>query len=241
MTISTYNLSGGGDALVNTANSSMLGGETIGGGSSSGGGTGLGAIAGLVTSIIGGVTSVVGAYQYADRMKKNMEFQSVVSAFNARMSAINLELSEKTAQQYMRAGEQAQAQISLKAAKVKGAQKASQGARGVQIGVGSAAEEVATTDLMKEIDRNTINANATREAWNQRLAGVMGQTATVNYNIKSAIESASAEGINPFAAAGTSLMSSATSVASSWYSYKKKDYLSNLLNSNSLNLGGGIE
>lgn len=220
-TISSYNLSGGGDALVNTANSSMLGGETIQG--SSGGGMDLGAVAGLVNSIIGGVTSVVGAYQYADRLKKNLEFQSVVSAFNARISALNLDLSEKTAQQYLRAGEQAQMQVSLKAAKVKGAQKASQGARGVQIGVGSAAEEVATTDLMKEIDRNTINANTVREAWNQRLAGVLGQTATVNYTNAAAMQSASAESISPWAAAGTSLLKSATTVAGQWYKYKYKE------------------
>lgn len=223
-TISSYNLSGGGDAMVNTANSSMLGGETIGGGSS-GGGAGMapGAISGLVNSIIGGVTSVVGAYQYADRLKKNLEFQSVVSAFNSRMSALNLELSEKTAQQFMRAGEQAQSQISMKAAKVKGAQKASQGARGVQIGVGSAAEEIATTDLMKETDRNTINANTVREAWNQRLAGVLGQTTTVNYATQSAMLNASAESISPWAAAGTTLMKSATNVAAQWYKYKYKE------------------
>jgi hypothetical protein len=210
--------------MVNTANSSMLGGETIGGGSS-GGGAGMapGAISGLVNSIIGGVTSVVGAYQYADRLKKNLEFQSVVSAFNSRMSALNLELSEKTAQQFMRAGEQAQSQISMKAAKVKGAQKASQGARGVQIGVGSAAEEIATTDLMKETDRNTINANTVREAWNQRLAGVLGQTTTVNYATQSAMLNASAESISPWAAAGTTLMKSATNVAAQWYKYKYKE------------------
>lgn len=225
------NLSGGGDAAVNSV-SSMVGGS-----SSFTGEDALG-YAGIATGLIGAVSSVMGAYSAANSLKKNMEFQSLISAANARISALNLDLSEKTAQQYLRAGEQAQMQVSLKAAKIKGAQKAGQGARGVQIGVGSAAEEVATTDLMKQIDRNTINANAVREAWNQRLAGVMGQTQTVNYNIKSSIESVTAEGISPFAAAGTALMNSASSVASSWYSYKKKDLLSNLLNSNTTSLGG---
>jgi len=210
------NLSGGGDAAVNSV-SSMVGGS-----SSFTGADALG-YAGIATSLIGAVSSVIGAYSYAERLKKNLEFSALVSAANARISKMNLELSENTAQQYLRAGEQAQMQISLKAAKVKGAQKASQGARGVQIGVGSAAEEVATTDLMKEIDRNTINANAVREAWNQRLAGVLGQTTTVNYNIQSAMQSASAESISPWAAAGTSLLKSATNVASQWYKYKYKE------------------
>lgn len=225
------NLSGGGDAAVNSV-SSMVGGT-----SSFTGADAMG-YAGIATSLIGAVSSVMGAYSAANSLKKNMEFQAAISAANARISKMNLELSENTAQQYLRAGEQAQMQVSLKAAKVKGAQKAGQGARGVQIGVGSAAEEIATTDLMKNIDRNTINANATREAWNQRLAGVMGQTQTINYNIKSSLESASAEGINPFAAGATSLMNSATGVSSQWYTYKKKDYLSSLMNSASL---GGSE
>lgn len=225
-------LSGGGDAAVNTGATGATG--TV----SSASGTDILGYAGLATSIIGAVSSVIGAYSQVDRIKKNLEFSSLVSAANARISAMNLEASEKTAQQYLRAGEQAQMQISLKAAKIKGAQKAGQGARGVQIGVGSAAEEIATTDLMKEIDRNTINANATRAAWNQRLAGVMGQTQTINYATQSAMTAASAEGINPWASAGESLLKSSTQVASNWYSYKKKSYLSNLLSND--NLGGSF-
>ena len=86
------------------------------------------------------------------------------------------------------------------------------------LGEGSTAEEVATTDLMKEIDSNTINANTVRSAWAAR-------TQSVNYANQSLTAGVTANSINPFAAGGTNLLNGATSVASTWYRNNKLDGL----------------
>jgi hypothetical protein len=108
--------------------------------------------------------------------------------------------------------------VSLKAGKVKGAQRASQGARGIVAGEGSAAEEIATTELMKETDMLTINANATREAWAAR-------TQSVNARNEALLKETSADTLSPLMAAGTSLLNSGTAVASSWYQMKRDQQL----------------
>ena len=159
--------------------------------------------AGPIMGILGGIQTGYGAYSQARDAKGNLDFQADMATINARMA-------ERTAQSILRAGEQEQGNVGLKAGKVKSAQKARQGARGVQIGVGSAAEEVATTDLMKETDMMTINANAVRQA-------AAARTQSMNYTNESLMKGTTADSINPYMSASESLIGSATTVASSWY------------------------
>lgn len=159
--------------------------------------------AGLAMSIAGALQAGIGAFYSAQNVKDQLEFQAEMNAINARMA-------ERTAQSILLAGQKEQGRISLKAGKVKGAQRASQAARGIALGEGNAAEEIATTDLMKEMDMYTINANAVRQAWAAR-------TQSVNAANESLLQGVSAQGISPYMAAGTSLMNSGASVAASWY------------------------
>lgn len=168
--------------------------------------------AGLASSVIGAIGSGVSSFYSAQMAKENLNFQKDMAAINARMA-------ENTAQSILDQGNKLQSQVSLRAGKAVGAQKASQGARGVAIGEGSAAEEVATTNLMKEMDMMTINANAVRQAWAAR-------TQATNYGNAALMAGTSANSISPMSAAGTSLMNGATSVASSWYRNKKLGNLS---------------
>ena len=163
-------------------------------------------IFGAVAGVLGAVNSAYGAYASARSTKSALKYQAAISALNA-------EQAEKTAQSVLRAGEQAQSQVALRAGKVKAAQKVSQAARGVQIGVGSAAEEIATTDLMKEADMLTINANATRQAWAARMQAT-------NYANESLMQGTSAESLSPASAAFSSLLTSAAAVAPQWYRRK---------------------
>ena len=171
--------------------------------------------AGPIMGIIGGIQSGFGSYYSAKSTASNLQFQSDMAAINARMA-------ENTAQSILDAGNRAQSQVSMRAGKVKGSQKAGQGARGIAIGVGSAAEEVAGTDLMKEMDMMTINANATRQAWAAR-------TQAVNASNESLLKGTTAASISPFSAASTSLINSGTTVASSWYRNRKLDALADTL------------
>lgn len=158
---------------------------------------------GAIMGVAGGIQAGFGAYFSAKSTANNLEFQ-------AKMSEINARAAEVQAQSIMDQGQKAIGQVTMKAGKVVSAQKVSQASRGIAMGEGSAAEEVATTELMKEIDKYTINANAVRAAEAARMQ-------KVNYMNDSLLKNTTADTISPFSSAATSLMSSASTVASSWY------------------------
>lgn len=161
------------------------------------------ATVGLVGGIFGGISSAYGAFASARSTKNQLEFQ-------AKMSEINARQAEQQAQSIMYSAERQIGQVTLKAGKVKSSQKASMAANGIALGEGNAAETVATTDLMKEIDALTINANAVR-------AAAAARSQSVNYSNQALLSQTSSDTINPMSAGATSMINSATTVASSWY------------------------
>lgn len=118
------------------------------------------------------------------------------------------------AQQAVRAGHHEIGRLTLQAGQLKSRQRVALAGAGVDIGTGSAAEIQASSDLLKEIDVNTIASNAARSAWGYRVQGV-------NYQTEAITKKSAANAISPAMALGTSLMGSATSVASSWYQMNK--------------------
>lgn len=176
---------------------------------------------------MGAIQSAVGAYYQASSAKYQLQSQQLGFQFNQQMADINARQMENQAQWYMLQGERQIGTLTMRAGKIKSAQRASQAARGVSLGYGSTAEDVATTDLMKETDAITININATR-------AANAARTQKVNFENQSLLSGVSANNmgamaglVNPWASAGTSLLQSASSVAGTWYRDQKfKDYLS---------------
>lgn len=162
---------------------------------------------GPIMGIFGAIQGGFGAYYSAKSQKSQLEFQADMAAINARMA-------EMSAQSILQAGQKEAGAVSMRAGKVLGAQRASQAARGIQAGVGSAAEEIATTQLMKETDMLTINANATRQAWAARMQAT-------NLANESLLKGTTADSISPFASAATSLIGSGSQVASQWYNLLK--------------------
>lgn len=155
----------------------------------------------------GAASSVVGSYFSA-------RSQQLQANGAAAIADINAGQSELAAQQELRRGETAAAAASQRAGQVKGAQRAALAANGIDLGSGSAAEVLTSTDLAKENDVNMITANAVRAAWGQR------QQAT-NFENEALTKRASAKSISPFMAGATSLLGGATQVASSWYTLNK--------------------
>jgi hypothetical protein len=87
-------------------------------------------------------------------------------------------------------------------------------ANGVDLGDGSAAEVQATTDVMGELDANTVHANAVRSAWGYRTQATNSQNDAV-------MRRSAADGISPGTSAMSSLLGSAGTVAQGWYRLKK--------------------
>lgn len=163
------------------------------------------------TGLFGAVQSGFGAYFNAQSQASSLRFQASLAKINARMA-------EGTAESILQAGAYEAGRLSQKYGQVAGAQKAGFGARGIQGGVGSAAEQSASTELAKQTDMFAIDSNAVRQAWATRTQGV-------SYANEARIKSATAEGISPFVAGETSLLNSAGSVAESWYRMKMQSML----------------
>ena len=155
----------------------------------------------------GAASSAVGAYYGAQSQKQSLQFGADMADINARMS-------ESAAQATLLTGEREMQKSQLATANLKSAQRTGLAANGVDLGVGSAKNILTTTDVMGEIDANTLQANAVRSAWGQR-------TQAVNQSNQALMARASAGAVSPTSSAFTSLLTSAGSVAPGWYQYSK--------------------
>lgn len=162
---------------------------------------------GLGIQAFGAIQSTIGSYYGAKMQKSSLQSQ-------AEMQEINARIMEGQAQAELMNGQRQIAALTMQAGQLKSRQRAVLAANGVDLGVGSAAEVQASTDIMKEIDTNQINANAVRSALGMR-------TQAVNLSNDALLKRTHASSISPMMAAGTSLLGGATAVASSWYKMNK--------------------
>ena len=161
----------------------------------------------LVMQGFGAATSALGAYGAARSQKIGLRGAADIADINAN-------IAELAAQQTEEAGRREMGRVQMSTAQLKGRQRASLAANGVDLGEGSALQILTTTDVMGEIDANTVQANAVRAAWGQRIQGT-------SMSNDARMKRAQASAISPFGAAATSLLGSAGGVAKSWYEYDK--------------------
>ena len=156
---------------------------------------------------VGAATSAIGAYGQAKSQKSALGFQ-------AQMADMNAGLAERRAQIALEQGAFQAGEIERGGARTKGTQRASMGGGNIALDSGTALAIVAGTDLVTAEDAKMARVNAVREAFGHR-------TDATNQRNNAAAQRANAKGINPWGAASTSLLGSATSMASSWYAMKK--------------------
>lgn len=134
----------------------------------------------------------------------------------ARLADINAGISDNNARNIVSAGTVEESRVKLAGSQAKATQRAQLGASGVDIaGSPTALARLTGTDVITEVDANTVRANATRAAWGQRFeAGNMRRAAVA--------ARATASSISPGLVGATSLINGATAVASSWYSLSKE-------------------
>jgi hypothetical protein len=163
--------------------------------------------AGFGLQVAGMAAGVVGSFYSAKSQKLALESQAQIAEINAR-------IAELGAQSTLIQGQRQVGQISQRAGAVKSAQRASMAANGVDLGEGSAAEVLASTDILKEQDMQTAHSNALSAAWGYRTQGM-------NSTNEAATKRATSGAINPGMQAASTLLGSAGSVAQSWYAMKK--------------------
>lgn len=139
------------------------------------------------------VVGAVGAYQQSQTTKAIAENNAHTAGVQAEDA---IRRGDLEAQNQMRQSRQ-----------MVGAQRAAYSARGLDISTGTPADVIEQTDFFGQSDAATARTNARKEAWAYRTqqAGFQGE----------------ANAQNPMMAATSSLLSSAGSVASKWYSFSK--------------------
>ena len=162
-------------------------------------------IAGL--QAYGLVTQAIGSYYSSRAQKEDLDFQS-------RMAEINARLAESSAQNALLAGQREEQKAKLATANTKSTQRAAMAANGLDLGSGSPVNVLSSTDLIGEIDAQTIKTNAIASAWGYRVEGS-------NYSAQAARSKASAGAVSPFGSAATTLLGGAGQVASGWYSMNR--------------------
>lgn len=161
----------------------------------------------LALSVGSALSSVVGAYYSSAAAKDALNAQSEIAKINSRISELGAESA-------VAAGQQQSSNIATRAGQIKSSQIANLAANGVDLTSASARELLASTDIQKTMDMNTVESNAAMQAWGYRMQGTnqMGQAAAA---------SATAGGVSPWGSASASLLSGAGQVASSWYAMSK--------------------
>lgn len=151
----------------------------------------------------GMVSGAITAYGSSKAQRSSLQFQAEMGEINARMS-------ELSAKQALLAGERDEQKVRMATGQVKAGQRVALAANGIDMTSPTAQAQLATTDVLGEIDAITVQENAIRSAWGYR-------TQAVNARTEAAVARGAADGINPGAAAATSLLGGAGQVAGSWY------------------------
>ena len=158
-------------------------------------------------NVAGAVSSVMGAYYSAQFQKADLKYQE-------EMAGINANIAEIGAKAVIRRGQRAEQKSRLDTAQLKSAQRARLAANGVDLGSVSSLAILTSTDLLGEIDANTIAGNTLIEATNAR-AGVASQ------NIRASQAGTAASTISPAMSGFSTLLGAGGQVANRWYQMNK--------------------
>lgn len=169
----------------------------------------------------GVVSSAFGAYYASKAQQYAIESQASSLQYQADIAQINAELAEKEAQSALLAGQRREQAILMKGRNLQAAQKVATAANGIDVNSTSAVVARASTAFMAKADAFTISQNALKEAQSARMRGVgLENDALLKRAGASGLDLMS-DGINPLGAGISSMMSSASQVANSWYMMNK--------------------
>lgn len=173
-------------------------------------------VAGPIVSIFGAVNSAIGAYFSAESQKNQLKMQAQNQRFQASMARINARGAEFTAGQITQAGQEQSGRYTMQAGQARSSAVASMAARGIRGGVGSSGEILGSMDLIKEIDKLTINANTVRQAEAARTQRTNYLTQATMSDLSAQNLSSTAGTIYPGLSMSTSLLGSAADIGSTW-------------------------
>lgn len=156
--------------------------------------------------VVGAIASVAmtafGAMQQSKAAKAQADYSSAVARNNQTIANWN-------AADALARGQKEEDAMRLKTAQLKGTQRASMAARGLDISEGSSLNILSDTDYMGEQDALTVRGNAKREAWAY-------QNKAQGFGADADMQSAVADAQNPLMAGVMSVVGGAGNVADKW-------------------------
>lgn len=166
-----------------------------------------------ILMMMGAGMNAIGSFYAAKSQKYSLRSQAMESDFAQGMANMSARAAESQSQSILAAAQQQKGRYTLQAGATKAAAKSSLAARGIQAGVGSAAEEVASIDLAKEMDLLTIDQNVAQAVAGARMQRVNYQNQAMMAGVSASNIRATAKGIRPWMSAATSLLGSSSQVA----------------------------
>lgn len=132
---------------------------------------------------------------------RGAKIEKEILGLQADLLDMQVQSIQTQAEDVMRAGHQASAAVSYQAGQAKSSARASMGASGVRVNAaGSSAEALSSIDIVKDMQRSQIMANAVAQSWGYRRQAVQVQNQAL------AVRSAQKK-ISPWAAAITTHLS----------------------------------
>lgn len=163
----------------------------------------------------GTAVSAVSAFYAAEAQKGQLRQQALAADHQAAVSALNAQRAESDAQAVLSAGQSEKGALTLRQGQESAALRAGQAASGTT-GGGSNAEARASQRLIQRIEAMNIDSNTVRQANALRTQStdLRGQAILARTSAQNIRDTAA--GINPWLAAGTSLLGSTGTLSSQW-------------------------
>lgn len=162
----------------------------------------------LGLTALGGASSAIGAAGEAEITRSNYLYNAAVGEFDAKMAEVRI-------QDTIERGRFAEQEVARGAKTTKGAQIADIAGSGVTIS-GSALDILSGIDVVEAVDQGIVQENTRKAVFADEVAALDARTGA-------AFDRASARGIDPAIAAGTSLINTAGQVASRWYNQRRAE------------------
>lgn len=153
-------------------------------------------------SLAGMGMSAYGAYQQASAAKSAAKYEAAVADANAKVSEFKAQDAQDRAQVDAE-------NLGRQQAAMRGKQKATIAANGIDLASESAGSILNATDFYGLADQKTAVDNGAREAWGYRTQGA-------NYQAEAQMQRSKASNISPFGSLATSLLGSAGSLSEKW-------------------------
>ena len=169
---------------------------------------------GVISQGFGLLQSGIGSYYAASAEKYRTKSLALSLEHKRDMALFNMRMKESQAQHLNRAYNKQFQAATLKQGQTKGKARVLTAARGITLGVGSTKDAFVSDEIMKELDRITMNSNKVRAISNKRLEGVGLGIQASQYGLSASNMFATASQISPWMNMSSSLLTGAGTMIS---------------------------